>query len=132
MLSILFIDILSGERLLATPQDSPIRFTIPEMTPATMIFIGVLAALFFFFVFLFFSWHSAVFYIGDEEYTRVSAPFMKEITLPVPEAREGRRFIGWYKDAELHEPYTKETYLVKLFTASFYAKFEGDDTPAKQ
>jgi len=126
MLSFLFTGFLSGE-LPLSPPEAPIKFTLPEMTPATMIFIAVLGVLFFFFVFLFFSWHSAVFYIGNEEYTRVSAPFMKEITLPVLDAKDGRRFIGWYRDTELREPYTKETYMIKLFTASFYAKFEGDD-----
>ena len=126
MLSILFSGSIPSEEL-AAAQNSPIKFTIPEMTPATMIFIAVLGILFFFFVFLFFSWHSAVFYIGNEEYTRVSAPFMKEITLPVLDSKDGRRFLGWYKDAELREPYTKETYMIKLFAASFYAKFEGDD-----
>lgn len=126
MLSILFSGLIPP-RDLTVSQNSPIKFTVPEMTPATMIFIAVLAVLFFFFIFLFFSWHSAVFYIGDTEYTRVSAPFMKEIPLPVPEAKDGHRFLGWYKDAEFHEPYTKETYLIKLFNASFYAKFEGDD-----
>ena len=127
MLLYLFSSFPSGLALTAASTESPIKFTVPEMTPATMIFIGVLGVLFFFFVFLFFSWHSAVFYVGEEEYTRVSAPFMKEIVLPIPEAKDGRRFLGWCKDAELHEPYTKETYLVKLFNASFYAKFESDD-----
>ena len=126
MLSLLFTGFLTGENTFLPPE-SPIKVTLPDITPATMIFIGVLAVLFFFFVFLFFSWHSAVFYIGDEEYTRVSAPFMKEITLPMLEAKDGRRFVGWYRDTELHEPYTKETYVIKLFTASFYAKFEEDD-----
>lgn len=99
-------------------------FEVPDITPATMIFIGVLIVLFAFFVFLFFSWHTAVFYVGDVEYSKVSAPFMKEIPLPVPEAEEGKRFVGWYKDNELFEEYAKANYTMKLFDVTFYAKFE--------
>ena len=99
-------------------------FELPDITPATMIFIGVLVVLFAFFVFLFFSWHTAVFYIGEKEYSKVSAPFMKDIPLPIPEAEEGMRFVGWYKDNELTEEYLKDHYTVKLFDVSFYAKFE--------
>ena len=97
---------------------------VPDITPATMIFIGVLILLFAFFVFLFFSWHTAVFYIGDKEYSRVAAPFMKDLPLPIPELEEGMRFVGWYKDSELLEEYEKESYTMKLFDVTFYAKIE--------
>lgn len=105
-------------------------FELPPMTVELWIFWFVLLFLFAFLVFLFFSWHTAYFYVDGKVYTTVSAPFSQAIEMPVPE-KEGHVFVAWCRDTELEEPIAT-AYVMRLFNVNFYAKFVplGEDVSA--
>ena len=98
----------------------------PILAAGTVIFVLCLALLFAFLIFLFFSRHTACFYVDGILYKRFSATFMTEIVFPVPEDKPGMRFVGWYFDTELEEPAELPCH-IHLFNVKFYAKFEPAD-----
>lgn len=102
-------------------------FELPPVTIELWIFWFVLLFLFAFLVFLFFSWHTAYFYVDDKVYTTVSAPFSQTLEMPIPE-KEGHVFVAWCRDTELEEP-IETAYVMRLFNVNFYAKFApvGED-----
>ena len=101
-------------------------FALPKITTEFQIFWVALLLIFAFLVFLFFSWHTAFFYVDDKVYTTVSAPFSQQIEMPRPE-KEGYVFVAWCRDTELEEPIST-AYVMRLFNVNFYAKFvpEGE------
>ena len=101
-------------------------FELPHISTGTVIFVLCLALLFAFLIFLFFSRHTACFYVDGILYKRFSATFMTEIVFPVPEDKPGMRFVGWYFDTELEEPAELPCH-IHLFNVKFYAKFEPAD-----
>ncbi len=84
--------------------------------------IGVLILVFAYLVFLFFSWHTAFFYVDGELFYKEARPFMHDVLPPEP-TKEGHRFIGWCKDAECCEPAAMPC-SIRLFNAKYYAHFE--------
>ena len=111
-------------------------FQTPELGTMNYVFVIIMALIFAFLVFLFFSWHMATFYVDGKVFINIAQPFMREIHPPVPK-KDGYRFLCWCWDTELEEPATMP-YHIKLFNVTFYAKFEaiageeavgGTDTP---
>ena len=96
-------------------------FEIPKITPEFLIFWLLLFFIFAFLVFLFFSWHTAFFYVDGKVYTTVSAPFSQPLEMPTP-VKEGHIFVAWCRDVELEEP-LNQAYVMRLFNVNFYAKF---------
>ncbi len=115
-----------SEELTYPPED---LFELPPMTVELWIFWFLLLFLFAFLVFLFFSWHTAYFYVDGKVYTTVSAPFSQAIEMPTPQ-KEGYTFVAWCRDTELEEP-METAYVMRLFNVNFYAKFvpDGEYTP---
>lgn len=93
-------------------------FIVPNYT-----LIIVLILIFAFLVFIFFSWHTAFFYIENELFFSVTKPFSHAVEPPEAPEKEGFRFVSWCKDIELLEP-CEMPYIIRMFNVKFYAKFE--------
>ncbi len=113
--------------LFLVPQDPIVEF--PAFTQDTLIFLIVMALLFAFLVFLFFSCRTAFFYVGETLVEKRLVPFMQDVEPPSPPEVEGKVFVCWCRDIELSEPLVLP-YQIKLFDVRFYAKYE--DAPTEE
>ncbi len=92
--------------------------------------LTVVLLLFTFLVFLFFSSHTAFFYVDGELFYKERQVYMTDITPPTPN-KEGYRFVEWCRDEELLEP-AEIPYNIRLFDVKFYARFEPLDSEPLQ
>ncbi len=108
----------------------PVEDVFQNLGDFDFVGISIVILLFTFLVFLFFSSHTAFFYVDGELFYKERQVYMTDITPPTPE-KEGYRFVEWCRDEELLEP-AEIPYNIRLFDVKFYAKFERLEADAAQ